>query len=220
MQSKNNRARHVVLCAAAGITLACGFSSVRTDLTRAASPTSTATTAPATQTSKIPLTFTAGYETDSQDRGRPAILVAAGLGVPAEVFRQAFTHVTPAPAGREPDPVQVRRNKDALLQALSQYGVTNDLLDKVSNHYRYNRGKGELWRHTPATAYATIRNGVISEIVITTPGTGYSSPPKVSIPDMPKVKLKATLSFSADLDKNGSIKEIKITADPPAIDAQ
>ena len=218
MQSNHNRARHVVLCAAAGVALAWGFSLVRTDLTRAAPPTSNATTAPSTQTSKFLLTFTGGYETDPQDRGRPVILVAAGLGVAPEVFRNAFSHVTPAAAGREPDPAQVRRNKEALLRSLSQYGVTNDLLDKVSNHYRYNRGKGETWRHTPATAYATIRNGVITEIVITNPGAGYSSPPKVSISDMPNVNLKATLSFSADLDKNGSIKDIKI-ADPPATDA-
>jgi len=219
MQTVDTRTRHIVLGAATTFALACGLSWLHTDLTRAASPTSQATTAPSTQISKIPLAFTAGYETDPQDKGRPVILVAAGLGVAPEVFRKAFSNVTPAPAGQEPDPAQVRRNKEALLQSLSQYGVTNDLLDKVSNHYRYNRGKGETWRHTPATAYATIRNGVITEIVITTPGAGYSSPPKVSIPEMPKVKLKATLSLSADLDKNGSIKDIKVI-DLPEAEAQ
>jgi hypothetical protein len=186
-------------------------------------PTSTAPATnptPTTNTSKIPLTLTAGHDTDPQDKGRPVVLVAAGLGVPPEVFRKAFTHVTPASAGKEPDPAQVRRNKEALLQSLSPYGVTNDLLDKVSNRYRYNRAKDQLWRHTPAAAYAILRNGAVTEIVITTPGAGYTTPPQVSIPDMPKLKLKAILSFSRDLDKNGSVKEIKIDNNPPENDAQ
>src|SRR5207237_7847649 len=131
-----------------------------------------------------------------QHRATPVRLTAARLRPPPETFRQASTHVTPAPAGQEPDPAQVRRNKEALLQALGKYGVTNDLLDTVSNHYRYNRAKDQLWRHTPAAAYATLRNGAVTQIVITTPGPGNSSPPIVSIPDMPKIKLKATLSFS------------------------
>jgi hypothetical protein len=211
METKNTRTARIVLCAATGIVLACGF------LTRAAPPTTTPTTAPSAQTSKIPLTFTAGHETDPEDKGRPVVLVAAGLGVPPGVFRKAFTHVTPVPAGKEPDPAQVRRNKEILLQSLSPYGVTNDLLDKVSNHYRYNRAKGELWRHIPAAAYAILRNGAVTEIVIANPGAGYTSPPTVSIPHMPNLKLKATLSFSADLEKNGSIKEIKID-NPPETD--
>ena len=74
--------------------------------------------------------------------GRPVVLVAAGLGVPTEVFRKAFSGVTPAGAGEEPDPAQVQRNKEALLKVLGPYGVTNDELDRVSNHYRYQAACG------------------------------------------------------------------------------
>ena len=75
-----------------------------------------------------------------------------GLGVPAEVFREAFTHVKPAPAGEQPDPEQVQRNKRALLDALGKYGVNNDRLDEVSNMYRYRPGDENLWRHSDAIA--------------------------------------------------------------------
>ena len=44
---------------------------------------------------KIPLTFSGGHDTDPQDHGRPVVLVAAGLGVKPEVFREAFRGVTP-----------------------------------------------------------------------------------------------------------------------------
>ena len=57
--------------------------------------------------------FSGGHETDPRDMGRPVILVAAGLGVPPEVFRETFTHVTPAAAGREPEQEQVQKNKQA-----------------------------------------------------------------------------------------------------------
>ena len=45
---------------------------------------------------KVPLTFSGGLDTDPQDHGRPVVLVAAGLGVKPEVFREAFRGVTPA----------------------------------------------------------------------------------------------------------------------------
>src|SRR5436190_11471312 len=112
MQTNSTRTRHLVLSAAAAFAIAYAFSCLHTNLTRAASPTFNATTAPSTQPSKIPLTITAGHETDPEDKGRPVALIAAGLGVPPQVFRKAFTHVTPAPAGQEPDPAQVRRNKE------------------------------------------------------------------------------------------------------------
>src|SRR4051794_9854824 len=34
----------------------------------------------------VPVTFSGGHETDRRDGGRPVALVAAGLGVPADVF--------------------------------------------------------------------------------------------------------------------------------------
>ncbi|MEI8283231.1 MAG: hypothetical protein WCG75_12560, partial [Armatimonadota bacterium] len=47
-----------------------------------------------------------GHGTAEVDHGRPVILVAGGLGVPPQIFREAFSHVKPAPAGQEPDPEQ------------------------------------------------------------------------------------------------------------------
>jgi len=157
---------------------------------------------------KVPVVFTGGYETDPQDRGRPVVLIAAALNVPPEVFRQAFKNVKPAPAGQQPEPDQVRKNKQALMSSLAPYGVTNDRLDTVSNYYRYSRSRGEMWRTTPATAYATVRDGVVTGFTITNPGSGYSSPPAISLPGMDDPHATASLSFGTDFSKNGSIKEI------------
>src|SRR5438552_11396179 len=60
---------------------------------------------------RVPVVFSGGHETDLRDGGRPVVLIAAALGVTPEVFREAFSHVRPAPAGREPEPGQVRQNK-------------------------------------------------------------------------------------------------------------
>jgi len=172
-----------------------------------------ATNSPASNAaSQIPVTFTGGYETDPQDRGRPVILIAAALNVSAEVFRKAFSNVKPAPAGQTPEPDQVRKNKQVLMESLSPYGVTDDRLNTVSNYYRYSRSKGEMWRHVPATAYATVLNGVVTGITLTNPGAGYSSPPKASLAGMPDVTLTVTLSYGTDLEKNGSIKEVALGA--------
>jgi hypothetical protein len=43
---------------------------------------------------------------------------------------------------------------------------------------------------------------------ITNPGSGYNSPPKVSVAGMADLKVTATLAFGVDFSKNGSIKEI------------
>lgn len=56
----------------------------------------------------VPVTFTGGHETDPKDRGRPVVLVAAGLGVKPEVFREAFSGVTPSRGG-PPSPALARR---------------------------------------------------------------------------------------------------------------
>ncbi len=160
------------------------------------------------------VTFTGGHETDPRDHGRPDVLIAAALGVPTEVFREAFSHVTPAAGGREPEPEQVRRNKQALLQALGPYGIGNDRIDEVSNYYRYSRGRGEeLWRTTPAAAYATVRDGVIVGFTITNPGSGYSSAPLVSIAGMPGVKISAKLAFGKEFNRNGSIALLSISTE-------
>ncbi|MDR3633167.1 MAG: hypothetical protein P4L84_04970 [Isosphaeraceae bacterium] len=157
---------------------------------------------------KVELTIGGGHETDPRDRGRPVALVAGALGVKPEVFRSAFSQVKPAPAGTRPDPAQVRRNKSALLGALARHGVTNDRLDRVSDYYRYNPSRGEMWPVEAAAGYATIRDGAITSVVVTRAGSGYNSPPTVSIPGHPQFVLKADLAFDRDFKKNGSIASI------------
>jgi len=158
----------------------------------------------------ISVNISGGYETDRRDGGRPVVLIAAALKVSSDVFRDAFSHVHPATGGREPEPAQVRLNKQALMQSLGPYGITNERLDTVSNYYRYNGAKGEMWRTTPASAYAKMQDGKVTEIVITNPGAGYSTAPTVTIPGMTNLKLKSTLSFGADFAKNGSIQAIMV----------
>lgn len=160
---------------------------------------------------RIEVTFTGGHDTEGRDHGRPDVLIAAALGVPTEVFRDAFSRVKPAGPGRSPSDEEARRNKTALMTTLGPYGVTNDRLNEVSTYYRYNRPAGQLvWRNTPAAAYVTVRDGVVTGFTITDPGSGYSSAPEVSIPGMPDLKVKATIAFSTDLTKNGSIKELTL----------
>lgn len=159
---------------------------------------------------QIPVEFSAGHETDPRDNGRPVNLIAAALGVPPEAFREAFSHVRPAPAGTEPDPEQVRRNKDALLSALGKYGITNDQLDKVSDRYRYVRSRGELWPTKPAKAHAIVENGAVTRFEITDPGFGYTSPPIVSVTGFKDLKAEVKLSFGKDVESNGSIESIAL----------
>lgn len=154
----------------------------------------------------VPVSFTGGFETDPRDHGRPVVLIASALGVTEKVFREAFTHVTPAAAGDRPEPGQVRQNKEALLSALGPYGVTNERLDAVSDYYRYNPSRGEMWRSTPAKANAIVVDGVVTVFKITNPGSGYSSPPKVTVPGMGA--FKATLRFTKRFDTNGSVSAI------------
>src|SRR5438128_6546776 len=68
---------------------------------------------------EAPVKFEGGFETDRRDGGRPVVLIAAALGVSDDVFRKAFSGVTPAAGGREPEPEQVRKNKEALLRVLT-----------------------------------------------------------------------------------------------------
>jgi hypothetical protein len=157
---------------------------------------------------KVKLTITGGHDTDPRDHGRPVVLVGNALGVTPEIFREAFSHVTPAPAGTEPVPNQVRRNKTALLGALSKYGVTNERLDEVSNYYRYQPGRGRLWPTSEAEAEATLDTGKIISITILKPGSGYTTPPKITVANHPEIPLTAKLSFGKDLKKNGVISEI------------
>jgi hypothetical protein len=174
-----------------------------------------AQTNPGTVETRIPAVITGGHTTDPRDHGRPVVLVASALGVAPEVFRDAFSRVKPAPAGERPDPAQVQLNKQTLLASLGPYGITNDRLDEVSNFYRYNGRDGGIWRHTPATVAATVRNGVVTGFTIVNAGAGYTSAPDISVPGQPGLKVKVTLSFGPDFASNGSLKEIQLADGQP-----
>jgi hypothetical protein len=140
------------------------------------------------------------------------VLVAGALGVKPEVFREAFSGVTPA-RDRPPTGDEARRNKEALMKVLKPYNVTNDRLDEVSNYYRYQPQKGEMWPTTAAEGCAVIEDGMIKKFVVTKPGAGYSSPPKVTVKGYEKVPLVATVEYVKELKKNGAIKSIELA--PP-----
>ena len=162
---------------------------------------------------RVAVEFSGGHDTDGKDRGRPVVLVAGALGVKPEVFRDAFSKVKPAPAGTEPDPEQVRKNKAALMDALGKFGVTNDRLDTVSNYYRYVRSRGDMWPTKEAKANALAKDGAIIGFEVVSGGSGYSSPPKVSVPKFKDVDAKVELSFDKEFDKNGAVSAITITKD-------
>lgn len=166
-------------------------------------------TSTSSQGKVVKLRITGGHVTEPRDRGRPVVLVAAALGVPATVFRSAFSHVTPAAAGEEPDPAQVLRNKAALLEALAPYGVTNEQLDSVSNHYRYKGSAGQLWTHETARAQAVVRNGKVVSVKLLSGGAGYSSTPRITVPGVPDALVKATVTYSTDLAANGAVVALK-----------
>jgi hypothetical protein len=149
------------------------------------------------------VTITGGFATKAVDNGRPVVLVAAALGVPEQVFRTAFSGVTPAAAGTGPVDAQVKLNKAALLKVLGAYGITNDQLDAASDYYRYNESAGQTWPRVAATA--TVSGDTVT---ITNPGRGYTSAPTITLPDGRTAT--ATISYGKDLTTNGSITAITI----------
>ena len=161
---------------------------------------------------RVPVVFSEGHDTNPVDRGRPVILVAGALGVAPEVFREAFSHVHPARAGGGPTPEQARENKAALMGALAKFGVTNDRLDEVSNHYRYVRSRGELWPTQPAVANALVKGGAIIGYEVVNGGSGYTTPPTVSVPDFKNVAPKVELAFGKNFESNGSVSAITAAA--------
>ncbi len=158
---------------------------------------------------KVSATFSGGHVFGKNDYGRPVVLIAAALDVKPEVFREAFSGVTPAKGG-PPSPEVARKNKEALMKVLAPHDVTNERLDEVSNYYRYQPQRGQLWKTTPAKAEAIIEDGKIKQIVVTDSGSGYSSPPVVTVEGYPDVELKAQLQFGKDLKKNGSVVAVEI----------
>ncbi|MEO5535795.1 MAG: hypothetical protein ABIR17_11775 [Pseudolysinimonas sp.] len=159
-------------------------------------------------TETVTVTIAGGLDTNPVDSGRPVVLIAAALGVPTDVFRDAFSRVTPAGAGEQPTDAEAQANKQALLTTLAPYGVVNDRLDQVSNYYRYQGSAGESWPHTDAQAVATIENGVVVGIVVTDPGSGYSSAPTITLSNGQTAT--AILTYGTDFATNGSIASITL----------
>lgn len=158
---------------------------------------------------KVPITFTGGYEIGKDDFGRPVGLIAGALGVKPDLFREAFAGVTPA-RGRAPRGDEARANKVALLKVLGPQGVTNERLDEVSDYYRFQPQRGERWPTTVAKAHAIVEDGRVKRIEVTTAGAGYCSPPQATIDSLPNVKLEVTLGFNGDFKKNGAITTIAV----------
>ncbi|KRE49194.1 hypothetical protein [Paenibacillus sp. Soil724D2] len=155
--------------------------------------------------------ISSGFNTDPQDHGRPVVLIAAALGVPTEVFREAFRGVTPAGLDSGPTSEQAQQNKAALLKVLAPYGITNERLDEVSNYYRYNGRKSDTWQKTQATATAIVTNGIVTGVTITNPGAGYSSNPTITVTGPNGTfTATATLAYTKDFKTNGSISAITI----------
>jgi hypothetical protein len=159
---------------------------------------------------RVPVVFSGGHDTDPRDGGRPVVLIAAALGVKPEVFREAFSRVRPAGPGRGPTGEEARKNKEVLMNALGKYGITNERLDAVSNYYRYEPGRGNLWKNKPATANALIKSGAIIGYEIINGGSGYSSLPTVSVPNHPKAGAKVELTLGKNFESNGAISAITI----------
>lgn len=160
--------------------------------------------------SDVSVTITGGFETDPRDHGRPVVLIASMLGVTPDVFREAFSGVTPAKDGA-PSREQAQANKKALLKVLAPYGITNEKLDEVSNYYRYNASLGQTWPHTQATAAAVVVDGKITAITVTNAGVGYTSIPKIVVRQGNLTyQATAAVSYTTDFKTNGSIMAINL----------
>ncbi len=83
--------------------------------------------------------------------------------------------------------------------------VTNERMDEVADYYRFRPERGELWPTRKAQAEAVTVDGKVERIVVTDPGSGYSSAPRVTVRGFEKEKLIARLGYSTDLKKNGII---------------
>jgi hypothetical protein len=160
---------------------------------------------------RVPVVISGGHETDPRDHGRPVVLVAGGLGVAPEVFREAFSRVQPVAPGNYPDQVRAQQNKSLLLSALGKYGITNEKLDLVSDYYRYQPGTTHLWPATAAVITALVENGKVTSFEITDGGSGYSSQPLISVPGAKVGSVSAHLYYGQDLKKNGSIGSVTLS---------
>ena len=201
------------LCAVLAMTVlataSCG--SYNNGQAQAAPQTSAASDDPTNSTiTRLPVVISGGHDTDPRDHGRPVILVAGGLGVAPEVFRDAFSMVQPVAPGSQPDQARAQQNKAVLLAALRQYGITNKQLDAVSDYYRYQPGTGTLWPTRAAVITATVKAGMVTSFEVTDGGAGYSSQPSISVPGAACGPVAVNLSYGRDLAKNGSIESVTL----------
>jgi hypothetical protein len=157
---------------------------------------------------RVPVVFSGGHETDPRDHGRPVVLIAGALGVPPEVFRDAFSRVHPANPEKGPVLAEAQANKAALLATLGKYGVANKRLDQVSDYYRYVASRNELWPTQPAVAYAIVEGGKIVGYEIVNGGSGYSSNPAITAPGFDGHGI-VELAYGKSFEKNGSIRSIR-----------
>jgi hypothetical protein len=157
----------------------------------------------------VRVSLSGGFEVRSNDYGRPVPLYASMLGVTPDVFRQAFSGVNPD-AEHDPSGEEQRANKEALLEVLAPYGVTNEELDRVANYYRFDSTKGETWPQRPARARARVVRGKVVSIRVIDPGVGYTYRPDVSVPGFPKLRVSAKLAFTDEFDTNGHIRRIRV----------
>jgi hypothetical protein len=161
---------------------------------------------------EYPVRSSGGHEIGEKDFGRPVHLIAAALGVKPDVFREAFSGVRPA-RGRGRTGDEAHKNKAALMRVLAPKGVTNELLDEVSNYYRFRPQNGKIWPTKPAKAHALVVDGKITKIIVTDPGSGYNPQPTVEIEGFEEVKFNVKLALSKNLKKNGSIASIEVQTD-------
>ena len=159
---------------------------------------------------RLPVVISGGHETDPRDHGRPVVLVAGGLGVSPEIFRQTFSGVHPVAPGSYPDQGRAQQNKSVLLATLSRYGVTNEKLDAVSDYYRYQPGTGRLWPTKPAVITALVKNGTVTSFEVADGGSGYSSQPSLSVRGAKCPPVTVQLLYGKDLLSNGSIGSVTL----------
>ena len=69
---------------------------------------------------EVPVVFSGGHEIGRNDFGRPVVLIAAALNVKPEIFREAFSGVTPA-KGKGPTGEEARRLLSASAWTMADY---------------------------------------------------------------------------------------------------
>jgi hypothetical protein len=64
----------------------------------------------------------------------------------------------------------------------------------------------------PAEAKSIVKDGAVIAFEVVRGGSGYSSPPTVTVPGIKTGEVKVTLSYGKDLEKNVSVSAIALAA--------